>query len=365
MGLKTNTPLHQNYIPELDGLRGIAILMVISFHFFNQYSPIFSLGWSGVDLFFVLSGYLITSRLIFNFDKPNYFYRFYKNRALRILPLLYAVLIGFFLIIYLMISKSSLPGYQFYKDHAVSFFLFFQNWSLMNAPNLLENHLQHFWSLAVEEQFYLIWPFFIYFFSKSKFLDSILIIWITAVIVLRTIVFLQSPSNYLFYFYNTFCRMDAFIVGAMLFFIHQKKIKPFPKYTLIIPVILLLTGFFLDTTHLADSIFIPTIGLTLLAIFYGMLMHFAIRKKYYIFDRILNQGWLIYIGKISYGLYIFHWLVLRFFFQYILDFLNLRTNMATFANEFISLLICLVITFGISIISFKYYESYFLRLKRR
>ena len=365
MTTKTNKPLHQNYIPELDGLRGIAILMVISFHYFNQYSPIFSFGWSGVDLFFVLSGYLITSRLIYTFDKPHYFYRFYKNRALRILPLYFAVLIGFFLIIYLLISNSNLPGYQFYKRHAASFFLFFQNWSLMGHPNLIENHLQHFWSLAVEEQFYLVWPFFIYFFSKSKYLNSILIIWIICVIALRTTLFLLNPSIYEIYFYNSFCRMDAFIVGAILFFIHQKKIQPFPKYTVILTFILLIAGIIYENPLPYNSIFIPTIGLTLLAISYGIFMDFAIKKKYSFFNMFLNSGWLIYLGKISYGLYVFHWLVLRFLSGYISNYLNLHLNLNIPPSNFISLIICLVITFFISMISFRYYESYFLRLKKR
>jgi peptidoglycan/LPS O-acetylase OafA/YrhL len=365
MTLTTKLPLHQNYIPALDGLRGIAILMVISFHYFNQYTPIFSLGWSGVDLFFVLSGYLITSRLIYTFDKPHYFYRFYKNRALRILPLLYGVLIAFYLIIFLLISKSNLPGFQFYKDYTASFFLFFQNWSLMDHSNLAENHLEHFWSLAVEEQFYLIWPFFIYFFSKSKYLNEILITWIFCVITLRTTVFFLSPADYKVYFYNSFCRMDGFIVGAMLFFIHEKRIKSFPKYILIPLIFLLTAGLLLDSHLPYGSVFIPSIGLTLLAVFYGILMHFAIKKKYRVWNSILNLNWLIYIGRISYGLYIFHWLVLRFLSGYISKYLGLYTNSATSTNEFIALFICLAITFGISIISFRYYESYFLRLKRR
>lgn len=362
---KTNKPLHQNYIPELDGLRGIAILMVISFHFTIKYTQLFSLGWSGVDLFFVLSGYLITSRLIYTFDKPHYFARFYKNRALRIFPLYFAVLVCFYLIIYFLIPKSYSNEFQFYKDHIASFFLFFQNWTIMTDIHLVQNHLQHFWSLAVEEQFYLIWPLFIYFFSKSKYLKSILIIWIVGVIVLRTTIFLNFPSNILLFFDNTFCRMDAFVVGAMLFLIHQKRIKQVPEFVGILSIILLFTGLFFSRVPLVKIIFMPTIGLTLLAIFFGILIHLAIKKKYQIWNRILNQNWLIYIGKISFGLYIFHVPIHRFLFGDILNYLNLHTNSGNIINNIISLLIILLITFGISILSFRYFESYFLRLKKR
>lgn len=352
------------HIPELDGLRGIAILMVIFFHYFGQFTPIFNWGWMGVDLFFVLSGFLITSRLIDTVNKPKYFFRFYRNRILRIFPLYFFVLICFYLLIRFGISEASSEKFGFYLTHWPQFFLFLQNWSFMAVPQLGENQLQHFWSLAVEEQFYLFWPFAILWFHKSKNLPRILYLLLLGVILLRTVIYFRHPESYLFYFYNTFCRMDGFIIGAMVYFIWIKRLKPFPKF-LILPG---LAAFFITlwiSNNSLHSPLIATYGLTLIAFFFGGSVYSALRTKSKFYSFILTRKWLMYIGKISFGLYIFHWIILRFLQGYltvrILNYVDFNTKTASF----IAVIFCLVISFLVSMISFRFFESYFLSLKKK
>ena len=126
--MTSETNIIKGYIPQLDGIRGLAIILVISFHYLGNI-PLFSFGWCGVDLFFVLSGYLITSRLIVLQQQKNHLVKFYTNRALRILPLYYLTLIIFYIGFNLFVKKEHFYLFDFYNHNWASFVLFFQNWS--------------------------------------------------------------------------------------------------------------------------------------------------------------------------------------------------------------------------------------------
>ena len=137
------TSAQTKHIPALDGLRGLAILMVICYHYFPSRS-LFTIGWTGVDLFFVLSGYLITRKLLSTRGNSEYFRKFYRNRILRIFPLYYAVLIIFFLAIHFLAKTENLEALSYYTSHWLSFFIFLENWSfsLFGFPH--DAYLTHF-----------------------------------------------------------------------------------------------------------------------------------------------------------------------------------------------------------------------------
>jgi peptidoglycan/LPS O-acetylase OafA/YrhL len=158
------------HIPALDGLRGLAILLVILYHhtlmrqetlFDRVYVNLARLGWSGVDLFFVLSGFLITGILYDSKGSPHYFRNFYVRRTLRIFPLYYAVV--FFSLIVLprawpawgltQLDRSAM------EDRSQAWYwLYLQNFLFARDENLGHPALAVSWSLAIEEQFYLVWP---------------------------------------------------------------------------------------------------------------------------------------------------------------------------------------------------------------
>lgn len=162
-----SAPLRPTHMPALDGVRGIAVLVVMILHFTilnpaNGVENIFSLGasfgWAGVDLFFVLSGFLITGILIDAKSGDAYFRTFYMRRALRIFPLYYAFLIFIFWIWPLLSPSTPEPlGPRLWTLGYMGNFLFaFNGWE--GVPG----HTTHLWSLAIEEQFYFIWPLVVF-----------------------------------------------------------------------------------------------------------------------------------------------------------------------------------------------------------
>lgn len=202
------------YYPQLDGLRGFAILMVILTHYFRNVI-LFSFGWSGVDLFFVLSGFLISSRIIPFINVKHTLSKFYINRALRILPLYYSFLIIFFSIWFILVSFNYFKTYTFYAHNWWTFFLFFQNWAYiidLLKDNTADFFIMHFWSLAVEEQFYLFFPLFVLALKNIKKIFAYSIALVVIIVLSRSIYFFNTASitKYAFNYWNTFFRLDSF-----------------------------------------------------------------------------------------------------------------------------------------------------------
>src|SRR5215469_7550470 len=161
------------HVPALDGIRGLAVLFVIAFHsrapFLNTSEIPFSLfqflglGWSGVDLFFVLSGFLITGILLDTRRAPGYFRVFYARRALRIFPLYFAYLLLILVVlqgIFVVFVRTN----PWQHVNPLLYLTYSMNW----VSGLDDQWLGHLWSLAVEEQFYLIWPAAVWFCSRRS-----------------------------------------------------------------------------------------------------------------------------------------------------------------------------------------------------
>lgn len=356
----------RGYIPQLDGIRGLAIILVITFHYWGNI-PVFSFGWCGVDLFFVLSGYLITSRLIALQQQQNSLKKFYINRALRILPLYYLVLIIFYVGFNLLVKKQNFYLFEFYNHSWLSFVLFFQNWSLIFYSAVKENFLDHFWSLAVEEQFYLIWPLFLYLFWQKKYFFKLIFIIIVSIIIVRTVLYINHPGifDYKYYFCNSFCRMDGFLIGGCLYVLQKINLnKKFNLYYLT-AFASLTAGIFFTGNAKGYNPFLSTIGFTLIAIVFAGMIQTAINNSPGILSTIFKYRWLRFTGKISYGLYIFHWLVLRAMEPRFENWFVKSGYFSGPAANGVSLFLCLAISYLISVISYYYFETYFLKRKVR
>ncbi|HNJ13866.1 MAG TPA: acyltransferase, partial [Anaerolineales bacterium] len=209
-------------VKELDGVRGIAIFVVVAFHLLKRadyftnneilhfISRLSSIGWVGVDIFFVLSGFLITSILLKTKAEKNYFKNFYIRRALRIFPLYFV----FIAIILILIPKLD-PDFVPEVPRALPFLLLYQqNWLMLFSKIPLTTYLAVTWSLAIEEQFYLIWPAVVYFTKKETLVKlSIGVILCSILARVLGILFWDDMSVIsTFFYYNTFTRFEQLVL---------------------------------------------------------------------------------------------------------------------------------------------------------
>ncbi|MEO8152033.1 MAG: acyltransferase, partial [Rhizobacter sp.] len=207
-----------NHLPALDGLRGLAILLVLAHNFATVELPqglvghVIDLaldgGWIGVQLFFVLSGFLITRILLQTQDAPNYYRAFFGRRVLRIFPLYYAALfVGF--VVFPLLGRVG-PALAHDQGQQLWLWLYVSNWThLLNFESQL---FPHFWSLAIEEQFYLLWPLLVHRRSALQVLRLCLVVAVVS-LLMRVAMLWQGADSGTVYTY-TVCRMDALALGA-------------------------------------------------------------------------------------------------------------------------------------------------------
>lgn len=208
------------YYPALDGLRGLAILWVLMHnvtvadeHRLDSLGgkllvAWLDAGWASVTLFFALSGFLITSILLDTRASPDYFRRFYRRRVLRIFPLYYAVLIGAFVVLPLFGPLP--PLLEADRPHQIWLWLYLSNW--VTPFESLAHTFPHFWSLAVEEQFYLLWPLLIRPRNPRGVVRLCLVLTVAAGLFRIGQHLLGAPKEAAYLW--TFARMDALALGA-------------------------------------------------------------------------------------------------------------------------------------------------------
>ena len=287
-------------IPQLDAVRGIAILVVLV-HNLNGFSSaplslITKHGWMGVDLFFVLSGFLITGILLDSKSSEHYFRNFYARRCLRIWPLYYCVLVLMFVIVPLLRPQDASELFQ-RSSPWWSYPFFLQNF-LVGAPVLAVGPLGVSWSLAVEELFYLVWPLFVRYFSRER-------LQLTAWVVL-----LASPGLRLYFltrhwliYSNPFCRLDGLMAGALLAILVRKS--GFAAGRLLrVAWIAFLVGVPLAITTAAYQVLWLTHSIA--AITSAAFVYLGLFVTNAWFRRLLTNRFLMFTGTISYGLYLLH-----------------------------------------------------------
>jgi len=297
-----------HYYKELDGVRALAVLMVMFFHFFQSgeiaqhtwqgLQKISIFGQTGVTLFFILSGFLITRILLATKNAGNYFSSFYIRRTLRIFPLYYLYLLLFYFLFPSITGQSVVPfslqvyNWVYLQDFAQTF-----KWKF-SGPD-------HFWSLAVEEHFYLFWPFLIYFFDKRKIIISIFLL-IAVSFLVR--IYLLSEQYEVYYF--TFSRMDDLALGSLLAILEvEKKLDSsksgrfiFLFAGVLVPTILMWTIF-----SGAHNTLIQVIKFNLISLVYFSLIGciISVKESSWV-KKLFKINPLLYTGKISYGLYVYH-----------------------------------------------------------
>jgi peptidoglycan/LPS O-acetylase OafA/YrhL len=356
------------HYPALDGLRGIAILAVFCYHFgggrassnwlIETWSSIADTGWMGVDLFFVLSGFLITGILFDTAHRPNRARNFYARRSLRIFPLYYGILL-LFLALTPVLHLHWKPGHLLY-------FFYLSNMMPILTPNLgSPGHwmmVGHLWSLAVEEQFYLIWPFIVWHVPDRRKLLRVSLSIIAAALILRLVLVSRSVSfGLIFTILPT--RIDTLVCGGIAALLVR---GPSPQ-RLPVRSVLLVSGI-ASLALLACMRFtangnqlLGTFGYTIVAICFACLVFFAQQGRGAI-ARIGRSHFLQFFGRYSYGLYLYHGLLFVFFVQLVRPLQRLLHS--DLMGGAIVVVASLAISLGAAMLSYHYFEAPLLRLKK-
>lgn len=344
------------YFKSLDGVRAVAALLIMFVHFFQranvESTDIYlflkrccDIGLVGVDLFFVLSGFLITRIILKNKSQEGFFKSFYWRRSLRIFPLYYLyLLIAFFISPF--IFNEQIPDFS----NQLPLYLYLQNfYSLFDYH--LSDSTNHFWSLAVEEHFYLFWPFVVYY-LPHKNIKSFIFLCILSTIIVRFFMIQSDIPTYSF----TFARLDGLSLGALVaVFEFEKKLDSKLNMKIILSLLFLsglavfMWGFFDGNLNHVVHLVKPT----LLGLIFALIIALLVIREYENKKNfILDYKIMTFIGGISYGLYVYHPLC----FKFVNNVLGIRELFSNFVLSF-------ALSFLVAFLSFRYFESYFIKLK--
>jgi peptidoglycan/LPS O-acetylase OafA/YrhL len=313
-------------LPELDGIRGLAITLVLIWHYGCLYLPrsnqgplltelfkLLSLTWSGVDLFFVLSGFLIGNILIRQRRATNYFTVFYTRRLLRIMPV-YLVWLALFILADKLIVTPDQPLRELFEPVIPlwTYPLFVQNWAMAITSSFGAQWLGITWSLAVEEQFYLLLPLIVYLVPLRK-LPIVLIGMIIVAPVLRITLHVASltPNPGLTAYLLMPCRMDALMAGALCAYLlqhqHARAYLATHRPHLYGLFVLALGGVVtIALNGWAIGSFEIAFGYSLIAGLYTSLLLIVLTEQRGPISALVRNPLLRRLGVVAYGVYLFH-----------------------------------------------------------
>jgi peptidoglycan/LPS O-acetylase OafA/YrhL len=307
--LKLNTNYPQDYRPDIDGLRALAVLLVVGFHAFPKS---FTGGFIGVDIFFVISGYLISKIILTDLNQGTFsFSRFYSRRIKRIFPSLLTVLSACLIFGWFALLSDE---YQLLGKHTAGGALFISNILLWGESGYFDSAaelkpLLHLWSLGIEEQFYLFWPLILWVASKFKF--NILATILTLLASSFALNLFELTINPVADFYSPLTRFWELLVGGILAWwtLKEKRFRLTPAFSQWISLsgifFIVLGSRFIDKNSPFPGwlALLPVLGATLLIIA-GENAWF---NRYLLANRVM-----VWIGLISFPLYLWHWPLLAF-----------------------------------------------------
>jgi len=368
------------YIPSFDGLRGLAIIMVLLLHFLQHMQvtnkleqavvAVSGYGAFGVELFFILSGFLITGILIDGRNQPHYFRNFYMRRALRIFPVYYGTLLVVFVIA---------PHIAAFRGPQLDYLLDRQAWAWLYGVNIFIglkgewsfSYLQHLWSLSIEEHFYFVWPAVVFLLApRPRALFIVCLTLCLGAMAARFIGALAGLSWWTTYLLTPF-RLDALVLGALIAVVLRQEHGltrlswALPRVTLTATTLLLLTFAWTRLGSHHDIELILPIRAALVEILLGCLMVFVLtRPAQSATSRFFTTRVMVFFGTYSYGLYVYHHFLSYYF--------TINHTDVALAKVFGShgLAITAQATFGIAVsvalayVSYEFFEKRFLRLKR-
>lgn len=361
----------------LDGLRGLAILLVLFVHFIGDATPQTALeramvklanyGIWGVDLFFVLSGFLITGILHDAKTEPHYFRNFYVRRTLRIFPLYYGVLVLLFAVLP-RVPIAYPAGLAESAHHQAWLWTYTSNIYLANARDWALPYMGHFWSLAVEEHFYLVWPIVVLVSSRTALLRICALCAAFALGLRCALSFAGAGDVALVVL--TPCRLDALCIGASLAIAVravgiERVARAARPLAVVFPALVLAASAWHATQGSLADVVLPVRG-TLVALSFGALLVMGlVAPATSVGGRLLRSRSMRFLGKYSYGLYVFHG-VIAFAMQ---EYGALDALAARLGSHLAAMMVYAIAGAGVSLLvaiaSYELFEKHFLRLKDR
>ncbi len=303
----------------LDGIRGLAVLTVVAFHTMHMNGDLGLFGiawaefhgscWAGVDLFFVLSGFLITGILLDSKSQPGYFRNFYARRMLRIFPLYYAVLAIAILVVPTVVGLRHLPPeYSRLIGKQIWLWTYTQNYLQARSAHTLPG-FGHFWTLAVEEQFYVFWPLVVFLLPRRRLLQCCFAC--CALLPLVRLALVLSGERTWAVRQYTHTRFDSLLYGA----IAALAVRQLPlsgRYRVALKTAvslaigtLTLIGFrdgFVPFESIESAVF----GYSAFGILFAAMIGYVATSRQR-FSAIFENRYLRWFGAYSYGIYVFHW----------------------------------------------------------
>jgi peptidoglycan/LPS O-acetylase OafA/YrhL len=378
-------PSWRGHMPALDGVRGLAILLVLFYHttvvepgawWATVLHGVWrNFGWTGVDLFFVLSGFLITGILVDTQSSPHYLRNFYARRVLRIFPLYYVYLVAV-LVIGPRLSSQFAEAVRV-GDEAWSYWLYLQNYIAAWHGEWPHGQLfDHLWSLAIEEQFYLVWPLVVLLCNRRA-LKYVAIGLLGLSLCARLALDAHGASPVAIYVL-TFTRLDGLALGAWIALKVRESETPrvergmprefalavrLPSATVLGVSALAIAALFIwQGTFAYSAPLVRTFGLSLLAVFFASLLTMILTARPDSpLQRWFSNPLLRMLGRYSYGLYVVHFPVIKFTSSALYRLLPERTDLE---HQLLLYAIALSVSLGLAVVSWRLLESPVLSLKR-
>lgn len=365
----TNPGVGIAHNPVLDSVRGWAILLVLMVHCFSLepagssvlaiVNEVARAGWLGVDLFFVLSGYLITSILLSTRQSPGYFVNFYARRALRIFPAYYLYLVVAFLLLpHVVVGVSG----DTLRAWAVSSALYLQNIHMLVVGSATPwRGLDHLWSLAIEEHFYLFWPLIVAWFPARRLASVCVALIATAWVVKALLVVFHDWPLAAYVFMPA--RMDALAAGGLIACFPRHWSKKSGGLAAVIAGLasagLLWVALMKGGLRLSGGLNVAMVT-SLAALGFAATLYLVLMRDYK--PVWLHNRLLITFGRYSYGMYLIHIAVIELFQVPLLKAweLNLGYNIASVLSG----LATVAMTLLVAMLSYHLFEVRFLKLKR-